>query len=54
VKDRQEAQKVYYRMTDDRLAKLIIDSEALMIELSLCKCQEVNYGGEGEQGSRST
>ena len=37
VKDRQEAQKVYYKVTDDRLARLIIDSEALMIELSLCK-----------------
>jgi len=38
VKDRQEAQKVYYKITDDRLARLIIDSEALMIELPLCKC----------------
>ena len=37
VKDRQEAQKVYYEITNDRLARLIIDSEALMIELSLCK-----------------
>jgi DNA-binding transcriptional ArsR family regulator len=42
VKERQEAQKVYYRLTDARLARLIIDSEALMQELSLCKCQEVN------------
>ena len=49
VKDRQEAQKVYYKITDDRLARLIIDSEALMIELSLCKYQEVNYGGEENQ-----
>jgi len=55
VEDRQEAQKVYYKLTDDRLATLIIESEALMKELSLCKCQEVNYerkgnqtGGEGE------
>ena len=45
VQDRQEAQKVYYKLADDRLARLIIDSEALMIELSLCKCQEVNYEG---------
>ena len=51
VKDRQAAQKVYYKLTDDRLAKLIFGSEALMIELSLCKCQEVNYEGEGNQGS---
>jgi DNA-binding transcriptional ArsR family regulator len=43
VKERQEAQKVYYKLMDARLARLIIDSEALMQELSLCKCQEVNY-----------
>jgi DNA-binding transcriptional ArsR family regulator len=43
VKDEQEAQKVYYKLTDVRLARLVIDSEALMKELSLCKCQEVNY-----------
>ncbi|HEX73683.1 MAG TPA: winged helix-turn-helix transcriptional regulator [Dehalococcoidia bacterium] len=40
VKDKQEAQKVYYRIMDDRLAKLITEIEALMIELSLCKCQQ--------------
>ncbi len=51
VKDKQEAQKVYYKLTDDRLARLIIDSEALMKELSLCKCQEVNYEREQNQGS---
>ena len=55
VKERQEAQKVYYKLANARLAKLIIDCEALMQELSLCKCQEVNHerkgnqeGGEGE------
>ena len=51
VKERQEAQKVYYKLMDTRLARLIIDSEALMKELSLCKCQEVNYEREGNQGS---
>ena len=51
VKDEQEAQKVYYKLTDDRLARLIIDSEALMKELSLCECQEVNYGREENQRS---
>jgi len=51
VKERQEAQKVYYRLADVRLARLIIDSEALMKELSLCKCQEVNYGKEENQRS---
>ena len=55
VKERQEAQKVYYKLADARLASLIIDCEALMKELSLWKCQEVNHerkgnqeGGEGE------
>ena len=51
VKDEQEAQKVYYKLTDARLARLILDSEALMKELSLCKCQEVNYGREENQRS---
>ncbi len=44
VRDRHEAQKVYYRVTDDRLVRLILNSEALMIELSLC--HKVNCGGE--------
>jgi len=43
VKERQDAQKVYYTLTDARLATLIVDCEALMKELSLWKCQEVNY-----------
>jgi DNA-binding transcriptional ArsR family regulator len=47
VKERQEAQKVYYKLKDTRLARLIIDSEALMKELSLCKCQEVNCERKG-------
>ena len=51
VKDEQEAQKVYYKLTDARLARLIIDSEALMKELSLCKYQEVNFGREENQRS---
>jgi DNA-binding transcriptional ArsR family regulator len=51
VKERQEGQKVYYRLTDARLARLIIDSEALMKEVSLCKYQEVNYERKGNQES---
>lgn len=51
VKDRQEAQKVYYKLADDRLARLVLESEALMKELSLCNCQEVNYGREENQRS---
>jgi len=51
VKERQEAQKVYYKLTDARLAKLIIDCEALIEELSPCKCQEVNYERKANQKS---
>mgnify|MGYP001071330861 CR=1 FL=1 len=51
VKERQEAQKVYYKLMDARLASLIINSEALMKELSLCKCQEVNCERKENQGS---
>jgi DNA-binding transcriptional ArsR family regulator len=60
VKYRQEAQKVYYKLTDARLARLISDCQALMKELLLHQCQKVNYerkgnqeGGEGEIGSAS-
>ncbi|MDH4368082.1 MAG: metalloregulator ArsR/SmtB family transcription factor [Dehalococcoidia bacterium] len=51
VQERQEAQKVYYKLADPRLATLIIDCEALMQELSLCKCQEVNYERKANQKS---
>jgi DNA-binding transcriptional ArsR family regulator len=51
VKERQEAQKVYYKLTNARLARLVIDCEALMKELSLCKCQEVNYERKANQKS---
>jgi len=51
VKERQEGQKVYYKLTDTRLSGLIIDCEALMNELLLCKCKEVNNEGKGNQGS---
>ncbi len=52
VTERQEAQKVYYKLTQVRLASFIIDCETLMKELSLCKCQEVNYERKGNQRSR--
>jgi DNA-binding transcriptional ArsR family regulator len=51
VKERQEAQKVYYKLADVRLAGLIIDCETLMKELSLCKRREVNYERKGNQRS---
>ncbi len=44
---RHQGQKVYYKLTDARLAELIIDCEALMNELLLCKCKEVNYERKG-------
>jgi DNA-binding transcriptional ArsR family regulator len=47
VTERQEGQKVYYKLTDARLAGLIIDCEALMNELLLCKCKELNYERKG-------
>jgi ArsR family transcriptional regulator len=43
VRERQEAQRVFYKVADVRLVRLITDCEALVRELSLCKCQEVNY-----------
>jgi DNA-binding transcriptional ArsR family regulator len=49
VKERQEAQKVYYKLTDARLARLVIDCEVLMKELPLCNCQEVNHERKGNQ-----
>ncbi len=52
VTERQEAQKVYYKLTQGRLASFIIDCEALMKELSLCKCKGVNYERKGNQRSR--
>ena len=51
VKERQEAQKVYYTLADARLATLIVDCEALMKELSLCKCQEMSYERKTDQRS---
>ena len=51
MKERDEIQKVYYKLTDAGLARFSLDSEALMMELSLCKCQEVNYEGKGNQRS---
>lgn len=50
VTERKEGQKVYYKLTDARLAGLIIDCEALMKELLICKCQEVNCERKGNQG----
>lgn len=37
LRDRQEAQKVYYALRDNRLASLIVEVETLVKELSLCQ-----------------
>jgi len=34
---RQEAQKIYYKLTDPALAELVLRCEAIMNELSLCQ-----------------
>ena len=36
VNARQQAQKVYYRLADPRLAELVLKSETLVKELPLC------------------
>ncbi len=51
MKERQEARKVYYRLANAGLARLVIDCEALIEELSLCKCPELNYEGKANQKS---
>jgi DNA-binding transcriptional ArsR family regulator len=51
VTERQEAQRVYYKLTHSRLAGFIIDCDALMKELSLCRCTEVDYERKGTQRS---
>ena len=43
VTARQQAQNIYYKLTDTRLAKLIIDSESLMKELPLCQSEGARY-----------
>ena len=52
VRDRQEAQKIYYRVADNRIIGLILDSEALIQEILLCNHEEVVYAGKGNQGGR--
>ena len=37
VTARQEAQKIFYKLADPRLAEIVINSESLMKELSLCQ-----------------
>ncbi|MFC1944428.1 ArsR/SmtB family transcription factor [Chloroflexota bacterium] len=41
VVERQEAQKVYYRLADESIAGLVDDSEALVRDLPICRNEEV-------------
>ena len=47
---RQETQRIYYRLTDARLAELVVKSESIMKELPLCQLKGVCYEGEENQG----
>jgi len=50
VATRQQAQKTYYRLTDPRLAELVLKSESLMKELPLCQTREECYEEQENQG----
>ena len=39
VTTRQQAQKIYYKLTDPRLAEIVLTSESLMRELPLCQSE---------------
>jgi len=40
---RQEAQKIYYGLADPKLSELVVTSESLMKELSLCQSKGACY-----------
>lgn len=40
VQSRQEAQKIYYSLAHPRLARLALESEAIVKELPLCPTEE--------------
>ena len=40
---RQKAQKIYYKLTDPKLAELVFKSESLMKELPLCQSKGECY-----------
>ena len=42
---RQQAQNIYYRLSDPRLAELVFESQRLMKELSLCHWKGGCYDG---------
>lgn len=46
VTTRQEAQRIYYRLSDPSLAELVLRSEAIVRELPLCQSKQGRYEGE--------
>ena len=46
LKERHEAQKVYYCVTDTWLVDLVLRSESLMEELLLCTREEATHAGK--------
>ena len=50
VVERQEAQRVYYRLADERIARVVGESEELIRVLPLCKNEEVCREGRCRQG----
>jgi len=54
VMSRQEAQKIYYKLADPRLAELVLNSESLMKELPLCQLKEYHEGREDQEHCEST
>ena len=51
---RQEGQKIYYVLTEPKLAQLVFISESLMKELSICQSEGVCYEGQENQGCCET
>ncbi len=43
---RQDAQKIYYKLADPRLAVLVLTSESIMQELTLCQIKGAQREGE--------
>jgi DNA-binding transcriptional ArsR family regulator len=51
---RQEAQKIYYRLTDPRLSELVMTAESLVRDLPLCQCQGVCHAERENQECRES
>jgi len=51
VMSRQQAQNIYYKLVDNRLARLVIDIESLVKELPLCQSKGECYDEQENQES---